>query len=267
MRLRKNMKRTAAAVLALSMAVSAVAAPASAAYICDVSQGSVEVSVNEKGEKTIKVGDDSVTIKMDGTKETTGNGIKEDGDGTSDIIITGDNTGDNTKPTESLNAAEENTSEVEKSGETKTEGKDKTQNSAAEDEGDEPTSQELLAPEDEEKKDEQKKTEQKPAETQETEQDKKTEKTSNQVIEYGQYDAEAQQEAAKPAAEQETGEKKTAEEKTYEDTNAPTTLSESVQDAARNVVKIINDSKETLKVILRNLKVDAGGYCPERHDD
>ena len=100
MRLRKTMKRTAAAVLALSMAVSAVAAPASAAYICDVSQGSVEVSVNEKGEKTIKVGDDSVTIKTDGTKETTGNGIKEDGDGTDDIIITGDNTGDNTKPTD-----------------------------------------------------------------------------------------------------------------------------------------------------------------------
>ena len=41
MRLRKNMKRTAAAVLALSMAVSAVAAPASAAYICDVSKGNV----------------------------------------------------------------------------------------------------------------------------------------------------------------------------------------------------------------------------------
>ena len=69
--------------------------------------------MNEKGEKTIKVGDDSVTIKMDGTKETTGNGIKEDGDGTEDIVITGDNT----KPTESLNAEEENTSEVEKSGE------------------------------------------------------------------------------------------------------------------------------------------------------
>lgn len=260
MRLRKNMKRTAAAVLALSMAVSAVAAPASAAYICDVSQGSVEVSVNEKGEKTIKVGDDSVTIKTDGTKETTGNGIKEDGDGTDDIIITGDNTGDNTKPTESLNAEEENTSEVEKSGETKTEGEGKTQNSAAEGEteGDEPTSQELLAPEDEEKKDEEKKDEQKPAETQETEQDKKTEKTSDQVIEYGQYDAEAQQEAAKPAAEQKAEEKKAAEEKTYEDTNAPATLTEKAQEAARNVVKIINDYASPLKVILRNLKVDAG---------
>jgi len=247
MRLRKNMKRTAAAVLALSMAVSAVAAPASAAYICDVSQGNVVVSVDKSGNKTIKVGDKDV---------------QDNKDGTDDIIITGDNT----KPTatESLNAEDENTSEVEKSGETKTEGEDKTQNSAAEgeDEGDEPTSQELLTPEDEEKKDEQKKTEQKPADSQEPEQDKKTEKTSDQVIEYDQYDPEAQKEAAKPAAkpaaEQKAGEKKAAEEKTYGDTNAPTTLSESVQAAANNVVKIINDSAKALKVILRDLKVDAG---------
>ena len=255
MRLRKNMKRTAAAVLALSMAVSAVAAPASAAYICDVSKGNVEISVDESGTK-ITVG--GVTVE-------------KSEDESDDIIITGDNT----KSTASLNAEEENTSEaeksaeveksgentseVEKSGETKTEGKDKTQNSAAEgeDEGDEPTSQELLAPEDE-----QKKTEQKPAETQEPEQDKKTEKTSDQVIEYGQYDPEAQKEAAKPAAkpaaEQKAEEKKAAAEVSYEATNAPTSLSESVQTAANNVVKIINKSKETLKVILRDLKVDAG---------
>ena len=245
MRLRKNMKRTAAAVLALSMAVSAVAAPASAAYICDVSKGNVEISVGPDGGKpTITVG--GVTVE-------------KSEDESDDIIITGDNTGDNTKPTASLNAEEENTSEVEKSGET--EGEGKTQNSAAEGEteGDEPTSQELLAPEDEEKKDEQKETDQKPAETQETEQDKKT---SDQVIEYDQYDPEAQKEAAKPAAkpaaEQETGEKKAAEEKTYEATNAPTTLSEGVQTAARNVVKIINNFTTPLKVILRDLKVDAG---------
>ena len=262
MRLRKNMKRTAAAVLALSMAVSAVAAPASAAYICNVSQGSVEVSVDSEGNKTIKVGDDSVTIKTDGTKETTGNGIKEDGDGTEDIVITGDNT--KPAPTESLNAAEENTSEVEKSGETKTEGEGKTQNSAAEnkEQTEEPGSLELLAPEDEQKKDEEKKDEQKPAETQETEQDKKTEKTSDQVIEYGQYDPEAQKEAAKleakPVVKQETGEKKAAEEKTYGDTNAPISFTEKAQDAARNVVSIINNFTTPLKVILRDLKVDAG---------
>lgn len=269
MRLRKNMKRTAAAVLALSMAVSAVAAPASAAYICDVSQGNVVVSVDKSGNKTIKVGDDSVTIKTDGTKVTTGNGIKEDGGGTDDIIITGDNTGDNTKPTESLNAEEENTSEAEKSGENTSEVEKSGENTSeveksgeTEEQAQEPGSLELLAPEDEEKQAQQKVTEEKPADSQEPEQDEKSEKTSDQVIEYDQYDPEAQQEAAKPAAkpaaEQETGDKRPAEEKTYEATNAPTTLTEKVQEAARNVVKIINDYASPLKVILRNLKVDAG---------
>ena len=246
MRLRKTMKRTAAAVLALSMAVSAVAAPASAAYICDVSQGNVEIS--RDGSYT------SITVG--------GKKVNDNGDGTNDIIIIGDNTGDNTKPTatESLNAEDENTSEVEKSGENASEveksGETKTE---GEDEGDEPTSQELLAPEDEEKQAQQKETQEKPADSQEPEQ---TEKTSDQVIEYGQYDPEAQQEAAKPApkpaAEQKAEEKKPAEEKTYEATNAPTTLSEGVQAAANNVVSIINNSANALKVILRNLKVDAG---------
>ena len=253
MRLRKTMKRTAAAVLALSMAVSAVAAPASAAYICDVSKGNVEVSVDKDGTQSITVG---------GAK------VEKTEDDTDDIIITGDNT----KPTESLNAEEENTSEVEKSGENTSEveksgeieGEGKTQNSATEGKGedDEPTTQELLAPEDEEKKDEEKKDEQKPAETQETEQDKKTEKTSDQVIEYGQYDPEAQQEAtkpaAKPAAEQKAEEKKAAAEVSYEATNAPTSITEKAQAAARNVVSIINNFTTPLKVILRDLKVDAG---------
>lgn len=236
MRLRKNMKRTAAAVLALSMAVSAVAAPASAAYICDVSQGNVEISVDADGNKSIKVGDAEV---------------KDNGDGKDEIIITGDNT----KSTESQNAEEENTSEVEKSGENTSEVE---KSGETEEQAQEPGSLELLAPEDEEKQAQQKETEEKPADSQEPEQDKKTEKTSDQVIEYGQYDAEAQQEAAKPAVKQETQEKKAAEEKSYEDTNAPTTITEKAQEAARNVVSIFNSSAEALKVILRNLKVDAG---------
>ena len=231
MRLRKTMKRTAAAVLALSMAVSAVAAPASAAYICDVSKGDVLVSVDKDGTQTITVG---------------GKTVDNDGDGSEDIVITTKAT--TPAATESLNAAKENadeaenagenTSEVEKSGET--EGEDKTQNSAAEGEGkdDEPTTQELLAPEDEEKKDEQKETEEK----------KDEQKPTDQVLLCGQNDPEANKEATK----QET------KEKTYEDTNAPTTLSGSVQAAANNVVKIINNSAETLKVFLKNLTVDAG---------
>ena len=265
MRLRKNMKRTAAAVLALSMAVSAVAAPASAAYICDVSKGDVVVEAKSDGTTTITVG---------------GENVEDDGTGVEGIIITGDNT----KPTASQNAAEaenaaepgslellapedeekagENTAEAEKTGENSDEAEKSGENASeveksgeTEEQAQEPGSLELLAPEDEEKKE----TQQKPADSQEPEQD---EKTSDQVIEYGQYDPEAQQEAAKPAAkpaaEQETGEKKTAEEKTYEATNAPATLTEKAQEAARNVVKIINNSTNLLTVIFSNLKVDAG---------
>ena len=252
MRLRKTMKRTAAAVLALSMAVSAVAAPASAAYICDVSQGNVEVSVDTEGNKSIKVG---------------GVAVEKSEDDSDDIIITGDNT----KPTatESLNAEEENTSEAEKSAEAEKTGEDTAEvektgekTGETEEQAQEPGSLELLTPEDEEKQAQEKETQQNPADSQEPEQDKKTEQTSDQVIEYDQYDPEAQKEAAKPApkpaAEQKAEEKKAAEEKTYGDTSAPTTLSESVQAATNNVVKIINNSANALKVILRNLKVDAG---------
>ena len=243
MRLRKNMKRTAAAVLALSMAVSAAAMPASAGFNIDMSKVDGDVEITQADDS----GSAKVTIMVGGVNKT--NDFSDGKEG-NDVTITGDNT----KPaaTESLNAAEENTSKVEKSGETKTEGKDKPQNSAAEgeDEGEEPTSQELLAPEDEEKKDEQK-----PAETQETEQ---TQKPTDQVLLYDQYDPEAQTEATKPVVKQETQEKKADEEKTYEDTNAPTTLSESVKAAANNVVSIINNSAKALKVILRDLKVDAG---------
>ena len=239
------MKRTAAAVLALSMAVSAAAMPASAGFNIDMSKVDGDVEITQADDN----GSAKVTIMVDGVNKT-----KDFSDGKegNDVTITGDNT----KPaaTESLNAAEENadknTSEVEKPGET---GK------SGEDEGDEPTTQELLAPEDEQKKDEEKKDEQKPAETQETERDKKP---TDQVIEYGQYDAEAQKEAAKPAAkpaaEQKAEEKKPAAEVSYEATNAPTSITEKAQAAANNVVKIINNSANALKVILRNLKVDAG---------
>lgn len=249
MRLRKTMKRTAAAVLALSMAVSAAALPASAGFNIDMSKVDGDVEITQVDDN----GSAKVTIKVGGVEKT--NDFSDGKEG-NDVTITGDNTGDNTKPTESLNAEEENTSEAEKSGENASEVE---KSGETEEQAQEPGSLELLAPEDEEKQAQEKETEEKPADSQKPEQ---TEQTSDQVIEYDQYDPEAQQEAAKPAAkpaaEQETGEKKPAEEKTYEATNAPTTLTEKAQEAARNVVKIINDYASPLKVILRNLKVDAG---------
>ena len=76
---------------------------------------------------------------------------------------------------------------------------------------------------------------------------------------YGQYDPEAQTEATKPAVKQEAQGEKGRLRRSPTRNNAPTSLSESVQAAANNVVKIINNSKDkVLKVILRDLKVDAG---------
>ena len=258
MRLRKTMKRTAAAVLALSMAVSAAALPASAGFNIDMSKVDGDVEITQVDDN----GSAKVTIKVGSVDKT--NDFSDGKEG-NDVTITGDNT----KPTESLNAEEENTSEAEKSGENTSEVEKSGENASeveksgeTEEQAQEPGSLELLAPEDEEKQAQQKETEEKPAETQESEQDEQTEKTSDQVIEYGQYDPEAQKEAAKPAAkpaaEQKAEEKKPAEEKNYEDTNAPISFTEKAQDAARNVVKIINDYASPLKVILRNLKVDAG---------
>ena len=247
MRLRKNMKRTAAAVLALSMAVSAAAIPASAGFNIDMSKVDGDVEITQVDDN----GSAKVTIKVGGVEKTID---FSDGKEGNDVTITGDNT--KSTATENLNAEEENTSEVEKSGENASEVE---KSGETEEQAQEPGSLELLAPEDEEKQAQQKETQQNPADSQEPEQ---TEKTSDQVIEYGQYDPEAQKEAAKPAAkpaaEQKAEEKKAAEEKTYEDTNAPTSLTEKAQEAARNVVKIINKSADALKVILRDLKVDAG---------
>lgn len=254
MRLRKTMKRTAAAVLALSMAVSAAALPASAGFNIDMSKVDGDVEITQVDDN----GSAKVTIKVGGVEKT-----KDFSDGKegNDVTITGDNT--KSTATENLNAEEENTSEVEKSGENASEvektGEDTAEAEKTEEQAQEPGSLELLAPEDEEKQAQEKETQEKPADSQEPEQ---TEKTSDQVIEYGQYDAEAQKEAAKPAAkpaaEQKAEEKKPAEEKTYEDTNAPASITEKAQDAARNVVKIINNFTTPLKVILRNLKVEAG---------
>ena len=87
MRLRKNMKRTAAAALALSMAVSTAAVPASAGYNIDMSganiTGDVEIKQEADGSGT------KITISVGGEDKTTD---FSDGKEDDKITITGDNT-------------------------------------------------------------------------------------------------------------------------------------------------------------------------------
>lgn len=243
MRLRKTLKRTAAATLALSMALSAAAPTVSAAYVCDVSQGSVNIVVNEDGNKSIQVNGEDVT---------------DDGDGTDDIIITGDNT----QAAASQNDTEETASAAEGSENTPSEdGTDQT-GSAKEtgnDKGsDEPAAPEQPAPTTAPAGDRAAEPPAKPETT-------VTETKDGTVTEYGAFEADpdvqaekqvvkakAAEEPANDPAENEPDDKIMTYEAPAEEN---TSLASSV---AAHVVKIVNNCTDTLNIILRNLKVDAG---------
>lgn len=243
MRLRKTLKRTAAATLALSMALSAAAPTVSAAYVCDVSQGSVNIVVNEDGNKSIQVNGEDVT---------------DDGDGTDDIIITGDNT----QAAASQNDTEETASAAEGSENTPSEdGTDQT-GSAKEtgnDKGsDEPAAPEQPAPTTAPAGDRAAEPPAKPETT-------VTETKDGTVINCGVTEADPDVQAEKPVVKAKAAEEPASDPAenepddkimTYE---APaeenTSLASSV---AAHVVKIVNNCTDTLNIILRNLKVDAG---------
>lgn len=255
MRLRKTLKRTAAAALALSMALSAAAPAVTAAYICDVSQGSVNITVDADGSKTIQVG---------------GQKVEDDGDGTDDIIITGDNTqapasqNDAAEPapaeTEDEEApAEEDAAPADEAEAPETADAEGTEDAAAddadaEDAAAEPATLELSAP----AVDTGDEAEDTPAEPERT----VTETEDGTVIEYGDYtvDPDVQVTKPEPAPEAAAPAEKAADPEdetvTYE---APAEENTSVvSSVVENVVKIVNNYKDALNIILRNLKVDAG---------
>lgn len=242
MRLRKTLKRTAAATLALSMALSAAAPTVSAAYVCDVSQGSVNIVVNEDGNKSIQVNGEDVT---------------DDGDGTDDIIITGDNT----QAAASQNDTEETASAAEGSENTPSEdGTDQT-GSAKEtgnDKGsDEPAAPEQPAPTTAPAGDRAAEPPAKPETT-------VTETKDGTVINYGVTEADPDVQAEKPVVKAKAAEEPASDPAenepddkimTYE---APAEENTSVvSSVAAHVVKIVNNCTDTLNIILRNLKVDA----------
>lgn len=242
MRLRKTLKQTAAATLALGMALSAAAPTVSAAYVCDVSQGSVNIAVDEDGNKSIQVNGEDVT---------------DDGDGTDDIIITGDST----QAAATQNDAEETSSAAEDSENVPSEdGTDQT-GSAKETGNDkgsvEPAAPEQPAPTAAPAGD---RTAEPPAKPETT----VTETKDGTVTEYGAFEADpdvqaekqvvkakAAEEPANDPAENEPDDKIMTYEAPAEEN---TSLASSV---AAHVVKIVNNCTDTLNIILRNLKVDA----------
>ena len=246
MRLRKTMKRTAAAVLALSMAVSAAAMPASAGYTIDMSDekitGNVEIKQETDGSGT------KITISVDGKDRTTEFTDDEAGD---KITITGDNTV--TKPAAATTAdAEAAKDDTKAPGTTVEENKDGTvidytgkQDAQPEQEASRP---EGAAPD----------MEADPAGV--DDQQEETDPEADKDDPDGQNDQNNQSGQNTQNTQNEDSEDEDADAgiMTYE-APAPTTLTSAVAAAARKVISIINNATgKELAVTLKNLKVDAG---------
>ena len=230
MRLRKNMKRTAAAALALSMAVSTAAVPASAGYTIDMSDakitGDVEIRQDADGSGT------KITISVDGQDKTTD---FSDGKEDDKITITGDNTV--TKSAATTTAAADAAKDDTKAPETTvTENKDGTVISYT-GELDAQPDQEVSRPD-----------------SQNDQNDPEADQ-KNQGDQADQSDPEADQKNQND--QNKDSEDADAGIMTYE-APAPTTLTNPVETAIRNVIKIINmvaGAENALNITLDNATI------------
>ena len=247
MRLRKNMKRTAAAALALSMAVSTAAVPASAGYNIDMSDatkitGDVEIKQEADGSGT------KITISVDGHDKTTD---FSDGKEDDKITITGDNTV--TKSAATTTAAADAAKDDTKAPETTvTENKDGTVIDYT-GELDAQPDQEVSRPDsqnDQNDPEADQKNQGDQGDQGDPEADQK-----NQNDQKNQSDPEADQSGQKN--QNKDSEDADAGIMTYE-APAPTTLTSAVATAVRNVIKIINKvagAENALNITLDNATI------------
>lgn len=239
------MKRTAAAALALSMAVSTAAVPASAGYNIDMSDatkitGDVEIRQDADGSGT------KITISVNGQDKT-----KDFSDGKEDdkITITGDNTKSAATTTAAADAAKDDTKAPET---TVTENKDGTVISYT-GELDAQPDQEVSRPDsqnDQNDPEADQKNQGDQGDQSDPEADQK-----NQNDQKNQSDPEADQSGQKN--QNKDSEDADAGIMTYE-APAPTTLTSAVAAAVRNVIKIINNvagAENALNITLDNATI------------
>ena len=250
MRLRKNMKRTAAAALALSMAVSAAAVPASAGYSINMSDAKItgDVEIKQEADSTGKA---TITISVGGENKT-----KDFLDGKEDdkITITGDNTVTKsaTTTTAAADAAKDDTKAPET---TVTENKDGTVISYT-GKLDAQPDQEVSRPDSQNDPEADKNDPE--ADKNDPEADKNDPEADKNDPEVDKNDPEADQNNQKNQNDQnKDSEDADAGIMTYE-APAPTTLTNAVAAAVRNVIKIINKvagAENALNITLDNATI------------
>ena len=243
------MKRTAAAALALSMAVSTAAVPASAGYTIDMSganiTGDVEIKQEADGSGT------KITISVDGHDKTTD---FSDGKEDDKITITGDNTV--TKSAATTTAAADAAKDDTKAPETTvTENKDGT---VIDYTGklDAQPDQEVSRPDSQ--------NDQNDPEADQKNQGDQADQNDPEADQKNQNDQKVDQNDPKADQSNQNNQNKDSEDAdagimTYE-APAPTTLTSAVAAAVRNVIKIINNvagAENALNITLDNAKIES----------
>lgn len=233
MRLRKNMKRAAAAALALSVALSA-AAPAALAKDYYIDDGNITVTVTEDGDTYVRVGD---------AKDDKDIGEKDD----TDVVIKGGKNPDKQTENKSDGSADKDTAD-------EAEGQ-KPVVDAEPGEPAEKTGTELIVwPEnvnsgEAQKKDGPADAEPKTPDTPDTQ--KPEGKTDAATLE-----ASTEQKPVEEAAEDEDDDKDVM---TYE-ANTASTVTNAVNKAVKNIIKIINNcTKKDTTVTIEDVNIDVSG--------
>lgn len=227
MRLRKNMKRAAAAVLALSVALSA-AAPAALAKEYYIDDGNITVTVTEDGDTYVRVGK---------AKDDKDIGEKDD----TDVVIKGGKNPDKQTENKSDGPADEDTADEAE--------KQKPMVDAEPGEPAEKTGTELIVwPENVNSGEAQKKDGPADAEPKTPDTQKPEGKTDAATLE-----ASTEQKPVEKAAEDEDDDKDVM---TFED-NTASTVTKAVNEAVKNVIKIINNcTQKDTTVKIKDVNID-----------
>lgn len=230
MRLRKNMKRAAAAALALSVALSA-AAPAALAKDYYIDDGNITVTVTEDGDTYVRVGD---------AKDDKDIGEKDD----TDVVIKGGKNPDKQTENKSDGSADEDTAD-------EAEGQKPVVDAEPGEPAEETGTELVVWPENVKSGEAQKKDEPADAESKTPDTQKPEGKTDAATLE--------------ASTEQKPVEKATEDEDDDEDVmtfeaNTASTVTKAVSEAVKNVIKIINNcTKKDTTVTIRDVNIDASG--------
>ena len=235
MRLRKNMKRAAAAALALSVALSA-AAPAALAKDYYIDDGNITVTVTEDGDTYVRVGE--ATTKDD-------IGVKDD----TDVVIKGGEAPDKTAGNNSDGSADDDTAD-------ETEGQ-KPVVDAEPGEPAENTGTELVVwPDNVNSGEAQEKDGPEPADAEPKTPDTPDTQKPEGKTDAATLEASTEQKPVEKAAEDDDDDEDVM---TYE-ANTANTVTKAVNKAVKNIIKIINNcTKKDTTVTIEDVNIDVSG--------